>query len=67
MKLMFVEQPARQYKWAAYGSPQNPDFLEVWHWCCSAFGALGDCWESHGGWIQLRTDEELIIFKLRWQ
>ena len=66
MKWDFKNRSDRQYKWEAYRSPQDPDVDKVWTWLWGTFGQIGDVWESHDGWLRLRGDEELLIFKLRW-
>jgi hypothetical protein len=74
MNYQFNEYTTRQYKWQAYFSPHNPNFSEIYSWCWVTFGPPGPrpkpnapgVWDSHGGWIKLSTDEELVLFKLRW-
>jgi hypothetical protein len=66
MKYKFIERTDRQYKWEMYRGPQSLDSHEVWTWCREVFGPLGGEWESLGGWLKLRSDEELVMFKLRW-
>jgi hypothetical protein len=66
MNLNFKERTDRQYKWEMYRSPQMIGFGELWTWCGETFGPLGGQWDSHGGWIKLRGDKELMMFTLRW-
>jgi hypothetical protein len=66
MNWNFKEYPNRHYKWEAYYSPQGPEMRELYAWCWQTFGHTGVNWDNHGGWIKLKGDEELIMFKLRW-
>lgn len=72
----FVYQPNRQYKWEAHYSLTTPGtkWREVWEWCWETLGHPGtdpdtgvhSGWDYHGGWIKLRSDEELFLFQLRF-
>ena len=70
MKWNFKERTDRQYKWEAYYSPQGSEMSELYGWCYRTFGepGLGDnaSWDSHGGWIKFKSDEQLTMFLLRW-
>lgn len=71
MKVEFKHCPGRYYEWEWYYSPQGPEMGEVYGWCWATFGhpglALGDgTWDSHGGWIKFRKEEDATMFVLRW-
>lgn len=71
MTWKFAHRPDRDYQYEAYYSPQGPEMHEFYFWCWDTFGhpgqALGDgSWDSHGGWVKLRSETELTLFLLRW-
>lgn len=63
----FKHRPDRQYHYEAYYSPQGAEMHELYSWCYSTFGTPGNAWDSHGGWIKFRGEEEVTAFLLRWQ
>ena len=73
MKCTFMHRPDRQYHYETH-IPLKSFQTEVYGWCWRTFGHPGQAlnefgngsWDSHGGWIKLRGEEELVIFKLRW-
>jgi hypothetical protein len=68
MRWNFKERTDRQYKWEAYRSPQLRDDYDIYRWCMGSFGPPGpeQGWDHHGGWIKLKGDEEMLMFRLRW-
>lgn len=71
MKWEFRKHVGKQYKWKAYKPPGTPGTEKVYSWCWGSFGQPGELntnpvWNCHGGWIELKGDEELVMFKLRW-
>jgi hypothetical protein len=68
MKWDFKYRPDRQYHYEAYRSPQLRDSNQVYRWCWDTYGQPGpeQGWDCHGGWIKLKGEEEMIMFKLRW-
>jgi hypothetical protein len=68
MNCSFKERTDCQYKWETHFSLTTPgsQWRPVYDWCWTIFGKPGADWDYHGGWIKLRSDEELVMFKLRW-
>jgi hypothetical protein len=71
MDIKFKHRPDAYYKWEWYYSPQGPEMGDLYRWCWATFGhpgsALGaDLWDSHGGWIKFRREEDVALFMLRW-
>ena len=70
----FKHRPDRVYQYEAYYSPQGPEMAELYKWCWDTFGHPGQpldefgngSWESHGGWIKFRGEQELTMFLMRW-
>lgn len=74
MNIQFKHRPDRDYKWEWYYSPQGPEIGAVYNWCWETFGHPGtdpetgvhSNWDSHGGWVKFREEEDMIMFCLRW-
>jgi hypothetical protein len=66
MQIEFKHRPDRQYHYEYYYNPQGLEFAPIYGWCGRTFGLLGERWDYHGGWIKLRGEQELMLFKLKW-
>ena len=76
MNTEFKYRPDRDYKWEIHYSLTDPksDWRLVREWCWSTFGHPGtdpetgvhSGWDYHGGWIKIRDDENMLLFKLKW-
>ena len=68
MKWNFKERTNRQYKWETYIPPGTAGSEKGYAWLWATLGKPGpdSGWDYHGGWIKLKGDEEMIMFKLRW-
>lgn len=66
--ILFVERLDRMYRYETYFSRlmSTKKREEIFEWCTITFGTLGDKWDNHGGWLYLRSDQELTMFMLRW-
>jgi hypothetical protein len=66
MQIDFKYRPDRQYHYEQYFQPQGLDFATIYGWCGRTFGLPGTRWDYHGGWVKLRSEQELMFFKLKW-
>jgi hypothetical protein len=66
MQINFKHRPDRQYHYESYYTTVSSKFTPLCLWCRQTFGPPGGQWDYHGGWLKLRGEQELMLFKLKW-
>ena len=52
--------------WAVFLSINRPDHLQMYSWCRETLGEKGKRWAHYGGWFYIFNEDDVILFKLRW-
>jgi hypothetical protein len=66
MDIKFQYTPGKRYPYKWYYSPQGSEFNNVMKWTYETYGFPGDRWDCHGGSMMFSTEEDALLFTLRW-